>query len=203
MGEAPGKQLKTFTDSEDAAEDVVPDRSLEFDDIVARYESALLRYAAHLIGSEYDAAQDVVQEVFIRLYREFEKQGRENIRNIKCWLFRVTHNTAMDIGRKRQRSNRTREELGDDPVFSPAIGNETDGNPVAHDDRQEAQALAMRELNELPEEQRNVVLLKMIQGMTLREISETTDLKIGTVNYRLTQGLRTLASRLKAYGLTE
>jgi len=56
---------------------------------------------------------------------------------------------------------------------------------------------AMREVDRLPDEQRHVLLLKIIQGLTLREISEITGLKIGTVNYRLTQALATLASRLK------
>jgi len=171
--------------------------------IVRRYESQLLRYVAHTIGPEYEEEQDVVQEVFIRLNRQIQRKGLNSIKNLKCWLYRVAYNLAMDTGRRRRRLSRKRNELTEDPVYSPSQNSETTGSPEENKGRQEMHQLAMQELDQLPPEQRNVVLLKMIEDMTLREISDATDLKIGTVNYRLTQGLKNLAERLKAYGAME
>ena len=86
-----------------------------------------------------------------------------------------------------------------DPLLNPQTA-AADAGPAAAAGHREACHLAVAELEQLPEEQRTVLLLKIMQGFTLREISEVTGLKIGTVNYRLTQGLRALSERLKEAG---
>ncbi len=177
------------------------DGQFDLDAVVVRYQSALLRYVGQAIGKGFDEAQDVVQEVFIRLHNHVQKQGIESIRNPRCWLYRVAHNLAMDLGRRRGRQKRIREQAMNDPAI------ETTGTILDEQStpllavRHEACTLAMTRLEKLPEEQRHVLVLKILQGLTLREISEIMNLKIGTVNYRLTQGLRTLAGELKHEGV--
>jgi len=56
-------------------------------------------------------------------------------------------------------------------------------------------------LHRLPEEQRQVLLLRVVQGMKLREISEVTGLSVGNAGYRISEGLQELARRLKARGV--
>lgn len=168
--------------------------------VVKEYQSSLLQYATYLLGNKNDEAQDVVQEAFLRLDQHMQKEGKDaDIKNLKSWLFRVTHNLAMDHGRKRARQNKLKEKAMNDPVAQKqALGNlHTKGNSYM---KEETYALAMHELNELPHEQKTVLLLKLIEGATLREISETTGLKIGTVHYRLQQGLSTLSTKLKEIG---
>ncbi|OPZ30469.1 MAG: ECF RNA polymerase sigma factor SigE [Lentisphaerae bacterium ADurb.BinA184] len=160
------------------------------------FETPLLRYVGQVLGRQYDEAQDVVQDVFIRLHRQLESQGRGSIDNLRCWLYRVAHNLAMDCGRRRGRQRRLEEKALSDPVVGETLGTQLPG-PARDAMHREACENAMREVDRLPDEQRHVLLLKIIQGLTLREISEITGLKIGTVNYRLTQALATLASRLK------
>ena len=67
--------------------------------------------------------------------------------------------------------------------------------------RREARQVALRELAQLDEQQRQVVLLKIIQGMTLREVAEVVGVSVSLVNYRLNQGLKELAQRLKKAGV--
>ena len=67
--------------------------------------------------------------------------------------------------------------------------------------RQEARQVALRELAQLDDQQRQVVLLKVIQGMTLRQVAEVVDISVSLVNYRLNQGLTELAQRLKKAGV--
>jgi RNA polymerase sigma factor (sigma-70 family) len=169
--------------------------------VMRQYESALLRYVGQLLGSRYDEAQDVVQEVFIRLHRQVTGSGTRSIDNLRCWLYRVSHNLAMDVGRKRRRRHCLQEQIMSDPVINET-GVVTSAGPDAAEaaEHHETCALAVAELQSLPEEQKSVILLKVIHGLTLRETGEITGLKIGTVNYRLTQGLQTLAKRLKARG---
>ena len=203
MGKMPGKKMKTTTVSSATPEEKSPGNTWAFEEIVAQYESPLLRYATCLVGRQFEDAQDVVQEVFIRLHKQLEKQGRESIRDLNSWLYRVTHNIAMDTGRKYQRVSRKRDAFKHDPTYKSAIVENAEESPDVLNANREMQSLAKKELENLPEEQRNVVILKVLQGMTLNEISKITGLKIGTVNYRLTQALQTLAQRMKYYGLME
>ncbi|NIS51692.1 MAG: hypothetical protein GWN67_11395 [Phycisphaerae bacterium] len=59
----------------------------------------------------------------------------------------------------------------------------------------------MRELAQLDEQQRQVVLLKVIQGMSLRQVAKVIGISVSLVNYRLNQGLTELARRLKRAGV--
>ena len=67
--------------------------------------------------------------------------------------------------------------------------------------RQEARQVALRELANLDESYRQVVLLKVVQEMTLRQVAEVVGVSISTVNDRLNQGLTILARRLKKAGI--
>jgi len=170
--------------------------------IVREYESPLLRYVARLIGTRYDEAQDVVQDTFMKLHSQVAKQGAASIGNMRCWLYRVAHNLAMDYGRSRRR----RRDLEDKALSDPAVMAKVSGSRLedARDyERKESAQVALAAVGKLPDEQRNVVLLKIIQGLTLKEISGITGMKMGTVNYRLTQGLRALAGLLKDEGGTD
>lgn len=173
-------------------------RSAPFDlgAIVREYESPLLRYVGRLIGTRYDEAQDVVQDVFMKLHGQVTRHGLASISNMRCWLYRVAHNLAMDYGRSRRRRRELEDKALGDPTVMERVGGGHMEDAGDCERRDSAQA-AMAAVSALPEEQKNVVLLKIIQGLTLREISGITGMKIGTVNYRLTQGLRRLAAHLK------
>ncbi len=169
--------------------------------VVGEYETPLLRYVGRLLGWRYDEAQDVVQEVFMKLHRQVGRQGLAGIGNLRCWLYRVAHNLAMDYGRARRRRQELEQKALSDPAVLERLQGRAPGAGVEEVARTEASQRALAAVAGLPEEQRSVVLLKLIQGLTLREISEATGMKIGTVNYRLTQGLRGLAAQLKMEGV--
>ena len=166
----------------------------EFSAIMAEYETRLLHYVGQLIGPMSDEVQDIVQDTFLRLHRQINKHGRESIKHLSCWLYRVAHNRTMDIGRKRQSRYRLQEKMMHDPTTK------NDSEPAKEFRHKESCGIAMDKLQKLPEEQKNILLLKIIEGFTLKQISELTGLKIGTVNYRLTQGLSTLSLELKKVG---
>ena len=167
--------------------------------MIEDYQTPLLRYVGKLIGTGYDEAQDIVQEVFLRAYRKLESDGADSIDNLRSWLYRVAHNLAMDTGRRRGRRKKLKEKVMQDPVLTSSLTSDCESADcnLAKD---EACKLAMQAVQDLPDEARNIVLLKIIQGMTLKEISSITGLKIGTVNYRLTQALSELSKRLKSAG---
>ena len=173
--------------------DKTADTRAASDGAVSQYETPLLRYVGQLLGRGMaHEAEDVVQETFLRYYRESSRDGAA-VRNVSTWLFRVAHNLTMDALRRRVRQSKSEARLGN---ASPAQPDALE--KLAH---RESCDEALAELHRLPEEQRQVLLLRVVQGMKLREISEVTGLSVGNAGYRISEGLQELARRLKARGV--
>ena len=165
-----------------------------FEAVVCRYQGPLLRYVRCSLGP--DAAQDVVQEVFLRLHKTIRKNGLRNVEGIRSWLFTVAHNCTTDVLRKRQRDGKLMETVtnnaADDAAATP------DGlEEVVH---REDCRLVLALLDKLPPKERQVLQLKIHHEMSYREISEITNQALGTVGYLVNHGLGRLARELKAAG---
>jgi len=144
------------------------------------YAHPLFRYALALVGSA-DDAEDAVQEVFLRLARE---PGRlRNIESMKAYMFAATRNAAWSLLRKRKRRNELVEELCAD--FIAGSGYREEELPV------EAEVLC-RALAGLAVEQREVLVLKVFEGLTFREIAETARAPIATITSRYRYGIEKL-----------
>jgi RNA polymerase sigma-70 factor, ECF subfamily len=182
--------------------------------VVAHYQGPLLRYVGRMLRSLDDQQEDVVQETFIRLHRQVSAHGAASVRHLTTWLFQVAHNLAIDALRQKARRPDT---VGATPCGCPDQGEEpssmcqaeTLASQQASDEmdslseaiRQEARQVALRELSNLDESYRQVVLLKVVQDMSLRQVAEVVGVSISTVNDRLNHGLSILARRLRKAGV--
>ena len=168
--------------------------------VVALYQGPLLRYVGHMLGRVNDEAEDVVQETFIRLHGQVAGHGANSVEHLTTWLFRVAHNLTLDAIRRRTRLQRPAEGTAEPGVLSeePAAD---DLDALGEVLRREARDAALRELAQLDDDLRQVLLLKIIQGMTLREVAEVVGVSLSAVNYRLNQGLTVLAQRLRRAGV--
>jgi RNA polymerase sigma-70 factor (ECF subfamily) len=168
--------------------------------VVAHYQSPLLRYVGQILGRIDHEAEDIVQEAFVRLHRQVAGHGLGSIKHLTTWLFRVTHNLTIDMLRRRSQRKRVPETAVDPSSLSEEqAADELDA--LGEVLRQEARQVALRELAQLDEQQRQVVLLKVIQGMTLRQVAKVVGISVSLVNYRLNQGLTELSRRLRKAGV--
>jgi RNA polymerase sigma-70 factor (ECF subfamily) len=168
--------------------------------VVAHYQSPLLRYVGQLLGRVDEGAEDIVQEAFIRLHRQVAKHGPGSIKHLTTWLFHVAHNLTIDVLRRRVKLKRVAKGAADPAVLAEEqAADELDA--LGEVLRQEARQVALRELAQLDDQQRQVILLKVIQGMTLREVADVVGISVSLVNYRLNQGLTELAERLRKTGV--
>jgi RNA polymerase sigma-70 factor, ECF subfamily len=168
--------------------------------VVAHYQGPLLRYVGRMLGNAGDGREDVVQETFIRLHRQVSGHGVASIKNLATWLFQVAHNLTVDAIRRRGRQPDSIETLTD-PTIVEQEPSSDEMDSLSEAIRQEARQVALRELANLDESYRQVVLLKVVQEMTLRQVAEVVGVSISTVNDRLNQGLTILARRLKKAGI--
>ncbi len=177
-----------------------PPTGESFAAVVARYEGPLLRYATRLVGPAGEQPQDIVQETFLRLHRQRRQRNAKPVANVQSWLYRVAHNLAMDERRKRRRRAGRREIGGEQLTRDPPM--DTQALDALNDMVQrEAAQCAIDELKRLPDELQHVLELRVMHGLTMRQIRDVTGTPLATVNHQLNRALRELSSRLKRAGV--
>ena len=146
--------------------------------LVDEYGDRVRRFASRLAGPE--AAEDVVQEVFLRIYRSigsFDPSG-----SFAAWIFTIANNLCVDRIRKRP------------PVPPPP---RSGPDPSESAEIRETRQAVLRAVQDLPEEQKRVFLLREEAGLSFREISELMSCPLGTALFRMHAALASLRKALK------
>lgn len=147
-----------------------------------RYGRPVYALARRVIGDEW-LAQDVVQEVFLAVWRQPARYD-PTLGAFSSWLLAMTHHKAVDVVRKEQRH---RTPVGG---FDPA-GSADEIFHVVHGE------FVRQALRNLPASEREPVALAFYGGFTQREIAEVTRTPLGTVKTRMLQGMRRLRELLR------
>ncbi len=169
------------------------------------FEAAALPYLSDLyaVGIRYtrnpDAAQDLVQETFMRAYiawASFEPGS-----NCRAWLIRILTNSFINHYRRR-RSHRAFEARSEEEQLRALYGDErpTPEQIIAEGDITDEVSDA---LGELGEDYRIVVLLADVEGMKYKDIAEALGCPIGTVMSRLFRARRQLEEKLQPYASSD
>lgn len=146
------------------------------DELIELYYPAILRYCLwHMPDTE--SAQDAVQETFLKLVRfigRYEHRGQ-----FKAFLYRIAANTCIDIQRSSPAADPLSEQLSQ-ALCRPESGYETAEN-------RQLLATAFSGLDDM---QRELVLLRYGQDLTLREIASITGMPLRTVQTKLNRAIR-------------
>jgi len=150
------------------------------------HAQALFAFLLNFTRHEADT-HDLLQELFIKLAKRPELL--DGVRDERAFLLRLAHNLAIDLIRRRGTREKNYEQLAGEPlaVFAP-----TD----APDEGAFREALAAA-LGELPAEQREVVHLKLWEGLTFEQIAELLGIPLNTAASRYRYGLDKLRARLR------
>ena len=152
---------------------------------VARFEGPLTLYAARLLG-DADRARDVVQDTFLKLCRQEDREIRDRLAE---WLFTVCRNRALDVLRKEGRMTRLSDEHAGTCASS-------DPSPSDLLETRESAAQVLQVLENLPPSQREVIRLKFQSGFSYREISRISGHSVSNVGFLIHTGLKTIRRRL-------
>lgn len=159
-----------------------------FKKLVDTYEGALLRYVAKLTGNP-SCAEDVVQNTFIKFIRKWEK-GLEISSDVASWLYRVAHNEAVDHVRSEARIRKLHAEHGEE-----CVARQGNDGPSEVTERAENAAQA---LSKLSDRERQLVILKVYEEKSYKEIAEITGLSVSNVGFILHTAMKKLAKMLQA-----
>ena len=158
-----------------------------FEAFLERHEGGLLRTVTRLTG-DASLAQDVVQETFLALLQEMGRS--EGPTQPRAWLFQVARNRARDAMKKESRM-RARQRSAATPEATRGV----DG-ALALEEKDEACRVA-RHLETLPVDVVEVLSLKVLEGMSYREIATVTGHSLGKISALVHQGLKSLGGALR------
>ncbi len=156
-----------------------------FDELVARYQKRLLNFIHRTIGDR-ERAEDLVQEVFIRVHRHMRRFDQS--KKFSTWIYTIASNLA-----KNELRNRSRSPL----VLFQTIKKNWDGDhrPLQFEDKfqrpddlfrkRHLRDLVQWAVQQLPEHHRDVFVLRELEGKTYEEIAVITGCNLGTVKSRL------------------
>jgi RNA polymerase sigma-70 factor (ECF subfamily) len=161
--------------------------SLSFDEVFTLYHRAVFR-TARAVVRDAGIAEDVTQEVFLKLYRNLEAPPSNEF--LRPWLLRVTLNVARNTIRGQSRS------LARDTVYSRNTGGDDWGAPEEDYERKLQIEEARRALDKIKEPMRSCLLLKQ-QGLSYREIADTLAIKETNVGSLVARGRKQFA---RVYG---
>ena len=152
-----------------------------FNRIVARYQAQVVNLAARMLGNRTQA-EDVAQEAFISAYRSI---GRFRGGSLRAWLMRIAANGSRDELRRRQRRrDSSLEQSLENPTFQPVSGSESPDDAAI---RGELDAEIQRAILSLPIDQRTVLVMVDVQGLSYAEAAEAVNASVGTVKSRLSR----------------
>jgi RNA polymerase sigma-70 factor (ECF subfamily) len=161
---------------------------MAFRELVLEHSHAMFRLAWRLTSDE-SAAEDVVQEAFIKAWRNLGKFRMES--SFKSWLHRITVNTAMDTLRKQSR--RRKFETAEPEFESIQAGSEIPSIDTQIDIRARTKAAMMK----LSDTERSALLLKHFEGHSIKEIAQILEMTTGACKQTIFRAVKKMRVELR------
>jgi len=167
------------------------DSAAEFRKVLDQHKDRIYTQAFYSLRSREDA-EDVTQEAFVRLWRNFQEIDLDRAGG---WLVRVTRNLCIDTIRRRQSENPhlTREDVEVALGTVPAGGDD----PRDRMEAKEEERLIRESIARLEEPYKSAVILREIRNLTYEEIAEALKIPIGSVKVHLHRGRKMLREILR------
>ena len=184
--------------------EVRDDHATAFEELVTRYQVRLISVFQHSLG-ERDQAEDLAQEVFLRVYRARKSYTPKS--RFSTWLFTIANNVASNARRSRFRrrevqvTGRASSSLSSYPL-AQMIEAASGLLPTRHLDRTERAQLVRLAMDTLSDRQRMALLLSRFEGMSYKEIGEVMELSTSAIKSLLSRARGNLRDVLQPYVAT-
>ena len=172
------------------------DRCLQGDD--AAWELVVTTYTRKIYNLSYrytsrrDLAEDLTQDIFIRVYQNL-KSFRMEAGSLQNWILKVGRNLIIDHYRQTRRYQKTG---GSDELETMALEDDKVPSPLRSVEQSEATKFLQEGLRALSPELKEAVILRDLEGMAYQEIAEVLSIPEGTVKSRINRGRIELAKLL-------
>ena len=167
--------------------------SRSFDVLVERYQTRLLNFVYRIVGDR-ERAEDLVQEVFIRVHRHLGRFDRS--KKFSTWIYTIASNLGKNELRNRARNPLvlfTSITQGWDDEERPLEFEDPSARPDDEFRKRHVKELVEQSVAQLPKHHREVFVLREIEGRSYEEIAEITHCNLGTVKSRLNRARNSFA----------
>ncbi|MBN1628010.1 MAG: sigma-70 family RNA polymerase sigma factor [Deltaproteobacteria bacterium] len=169
-----------------------------FDALVMRYKDRIFNLCLRFLGDSHEA-EDTSQDVFLKAFKSLNNFRFES--SFYTWLYRIAVNSCKNRVKSlwyRFRKNEAWTENSEGSLEGSqfefmAYSNE---NPVASLENKEMMNALQKAINTLPSDQKSVVILRDIEGLSYEEITDITGFKLGTLKSRLSRARHSLREKL-------
>jgi RNA polymerase sigma-70 factor (ECF subfamily) len=168
-----------------------------FQALVERHRAMVYRVAYQFAGNHYDA-EDIAQEVFIKVYRSLDRFRQDA--QLTSWLYRIVMNACIDHRRRHQ--SQAAAALGEDAQYRMLNTPEERPGPEEWAYAGELGQVLRGEVDQLPKGQRLVFVMRHHQGLKLCEIADALGLAEGTVKRQLHAAVQRLRKALTRANVT-
>ena len=190
--------LSQMTD-EELAMQYVQGNNKAFDLLLSRNQSKLFSYILFVVHDQ-DVANDIFQETFVKVVMKLQQGRYTPSGKFGAWVMRIAHNVIMDWYRD-QRIDRM-VEVAKDNDLSNISSHEVLQDCIESDFvRLQVLSDVKKMMNNLPAPQREVVYMRFFQGMSFKEIAETTEVSINTSLGRMRYAILNLRRMAKAHNI--
>jgi RNA polymerase sigma-70 factor (ECF subfamily) len=161
-----------------------------FEKLVLRYQTPVFSFVYRYLGDRF-AAEDLVQEVFLRVHQaaqRFEPRG-----SVSSWIFKIAYNLSVNELKRRARAARFSADL--------KLADRGNRTGTAHSmlEEKEIEVRLMNALEELPENQRAALLLRIKEGLSYVEISRVLSVSVSSVESLIFRGRERLRDKFRDY----
>ncbi len=147
--------------------------------LMQRYEKKLLRYICRLSGGNKEFAEDIAQEIFIKIYKNLNDFD-PNL-SFSSWAYRITHNEAINYLKKFNREKVIPIETDDKIIASLIDILESNVDIVKETAKKELQEKVQKILSMLSPQFRDILILKFLEEKEYKEISDILQKPMGTI----------------------
>ena len=168
--------VKRFIDGEQSS----------FEILISRHKDKVYTYILLMIKNEH-LAHDIFQETFIKVIKSLHAGKYQENGKFVSWVIRIAHNLIIDYFRKeKQMKICSNDEYETDIFNSPKFSNKTVEDDIIHD---QIMSDVRQLVDFLPDEQKEVILLRHFMGLSFKEIADQTNVSINTALGRMRYAL--------------
>lgn len=178
------------TNDADLVEKVKSGDKSGFNKIILKYQKQVYRFARRLLN-EHDDADDVTQEVFIRLYNSFGDFRGDS--KLSTYIYRITYNLCLNHIKKKNRFQKMNVSI----ELESNLTSGDDANPEYDFVEKEKQIIIKEAYESLPEKQKAVFNLRFYENLTYEEISKITGKSVGGIKANYFHAFKKIEQKIK------
>jgi len=168
------------------------------DELIHRYQKKVFTYIYFNVRNQ-QLAEDLFQDTFIKVIKSLEEGKYQDNGRLLSWIVRIAHNLIIDYYRRNKQLNTCSNDNYEIDLFnSPRYSEETVEQVMVtnqiHDD-------VRRLVDELPDDQKEIILLRHYGGLSFKEIAEQTNVSINTALGRMRYAIINIRKLVKQYDI--